>query len=172
MHTIRPAAEFPEARTPPGAHEKFMRRAIALSRDAMDAGGGPFGAIIVLGDRIISEGINRVVPDADPTAHAEIVAIRDACRRLDTHILHNSAIYTNCEPCPMCLGAIWWARIGSVFYSNTRFDAESIGFDDARIYEEVSAHLTRRRLPMTRLLANEGRLIFDRWLAKPDRQKY
>jgi len=152
--------------------EDLMRRAIDLSLLSVESGGGPFGAVIVRAGTVIAEGINRVVPMADPTAHAEIVAIRDACARVATHTLEGATIYTTCEPCPMCLGAIWWARIGRIVYGNSRDDASSIGFDDAAIYEEVAAPIERRRLPMRRMLADETKKAFDAWLLKADRTSY
>ena len=153
-----------------GAH--YMRRAIALSAESVATGGGPFGAVIVRDGTIIGEGINRVVPHADPTAHAEIVAIRNACRTLGTNALDGATIYTTCEPCPMCLGAIWWARIESIAYGNTREDAARIGFDDAAIYREVAAPLDRRALPLRRFMAEEAAEAFRLWLLKPDRVEY
>jgi guanine deaminase len=150
----------------------FMRRAIALSRQAAEAGGGPFGAVVVRGGKIVGEGVNRVVPAADPTAHAEVVAIRMACEAVGSHVLDGATIYTSCEPCPMCLGAIWWARIGEVVYANGRQDAAAIGFDDAAIYAEIAQPLTHRRLPLRRLLADEARAVFDLWCEKPDRVPY
>lgn len=149
-----------------------MRRAVALSREAMVAGGGPFGAVVVLGGAVVGEGTNRVVPDADPTAHAEVAAIRDACRRLGTHDLSGAVIYASCEPCPMCLGAIWWARIGRVFYGNARADAAVIGFDDAAIYEEVCRPIPERALPLERLAAAEARAVFEAWEAMAERRRY
>ena len=129
-------------------HESFMRRAIALSCQGVETGGGPFGAVVVKDGEIIGEGMNRVVPNADPTAHAEIVAIRAACAALGTHDLSGAVIISSCEPCPMCLGAIWWSRIGLVVYGNDRADAAAIGFDDADIYAEVAAPPEARRLPL------------------------
>jgi tRNA(Arg) A34 adenosine deaminase TadA len=151
----------------------FMRRAIALSRERMQAGeGGPFGAVVVRNDQIVGEGWNRVVGTNDPTAHAEIVAIREACARLGTFNLHDCEIYTTCEPCPMCLAAILWARIRRMYYANTRDDAAAIGFDDAQFYREVALPLRGRGLPAERLLADEARAVFGEWLAKPDRVSY
>lgn len=152
--------------------DELMRRAIDLSLLGVESGGGPFGAVIVRAGSVVAEGINRVVPTADPTAHAEIVAIREACARLATHTLEGATIYTTCEPCPMCLGAIWWARIDRIVYGNSREDASSIGFDDAAIYEEVAAPIERRRLPMRCMLADEARKAFDAWLLKADRIPY
>jgi len=149
-----------------------MRRAIALSCQGVEEGGGPFGAVVVKDGRILGEGRNDVVPSRDPTAHAEIVAIRAACAALGTHDLSGAVIYTSCEPCPMCLGAAWWARIGEIVYANDRVDAAAIGFDDAAIYEEVAAPLAARRLPLRRLLAEEALEAFRAWEAKPDKVPY
>ncbi|MFN9091895.1 MAG: nucleoside deaminase [Alphaproteobacteria bacterium] len=134
-------------------YERFMRRAIALSCQGVEAGGGPFGAVVVKHGEIIGEGMNRVVPHADPTAHAEIVAIRAACAKLGTHDLSGAVIVSSCEPCPMCLGAIWWSRMGLVVYGNDRADAAAIGFDDAAIYAEVAAPPEARRQPLRPRLA-------------------
>lgn len=151
----------------------FMRRAIALSREKMQAGeGGPFGAVVVKDGRIVGEGWNRVLGTNDPTAHAEIVAIRAACAHLGTFDLQGSEIYTSCEPCPMCLAAVMWARIGRMFYANTRDDAAAIGFDDEYFYREVALPLHGRELPAERLLQEEARAVFSEWLAKPDRVSY
>ncbi len=153
-------------------YESFMRRAIALSCQGVDTGGGPFGAVVVKDGKIIGEGMNRVVPNADPTAHAEIVAIRAACAALGTHDLTGAVIVSSCEPCPMCLGAIWWSRIGLVIYGNDRMDAAAIGFDDAAIYAEVAAPQEARRLPARRVLAEEALSAFQLWQAKPDKVPY
>ena len=151
----------------------FMRRAIELSCENAGSGdGGPFGAVVVHQGRIIGEGANRVVPDADPTAHAEVVAIRAACRALGTHALDDAVIYTSCEPCPMCLGAIWWARIAEIVYANNRADAAAIGFDDDVLYREVAAPLHERRLPLRRMSADEALKVFRMWLDNPDRVPY
>ncbi len=150
----------------------FMRRAIALSLQCVASDEGPFGAVVVREGRIVGEGVNRVIPTGDPTAHAEVVAIRDACKALGTHVLDGAVIYTSCEPCPMCLGAAWWARVSEIVYANSRADAAAIGFDDAAIYEEVAAPLDRRRLPIRRLGADEALEAFRRWFGKPDRVPY
>ena len=151
---------------------KFMRRAIALSRTCLESDEGPFGAVVVHEGRIVGEGVNRVVPTGDPTAHAEIVAIRAACKAIGSHVLEGAVIYTNCEPCPMCLGAIWWARISEIVYANDRKDAAAIGFDDDAIYQEVAAPLDQRKLPIRRMSAGEALEVFKRWHAKPDRVPY
>ncbi len=142
----------------------FMRRAIALA-DASVATleGGPFGAVIVRDGRIVGEGANRVTTDHDPTAHAEIVAIRDACRTLSTFSLEGCVIYTSCEPCPMCLAAIYWARLARIVYGNTREDAARIGFDDDLIYREVALTMAERSTPARRLLAGEAIVTFEAW---------
>jgi guanine deaminase len=151
----------------------LMRRAIALSAAKMAAGfGGPFAAIIARGGEVIASGWNQVTSANDPTAHAEIVAIREACRTLGSFSLKGCEIYTSCEPCPMCLGAIYWARLDRVYYANTRADAAAIGFDDAAIYREVQAAIGERSLPFVRLAADEARRVFDAWLAKPDKIRY
>ena len=150
----------------------FMRRAIALSLESVETGGGPFAAVIVRDGNIIGEGINRVVPSADPTAHAEVVAIRMACEAVGSHALDGATIYTTCEPCPMCLGAIWWARIGEIVYANNRTDAASIDFDDDEIYQEVSRPLDRRRLPVRRIMQDEAIRAFVAWTNKADKVRY
>ncbi len=154
-------------------HEDFMRRAIALSREHMRAGeGGPFGAVIVRDGRIVGEGWNQVVADCDPTAHAEITAIRDACRRLGTFDLTGAEIYTSCEPCPMCLAAIYWAKLARIWYANASADAAAIGFADAFLYRELAAPAAGRSVPAARLLGNEAKVVFDEWSAMPDKVPY
>ena len=152
--------------------ESFMRRALDLAAEGVAAGGGPFGAVVVRDGRIIGEGRNNVVPGRDPTQHAEVVAIRAACEAVGSHDLSGATIYSSCEPCPMCLGAVWWARIGAVVYGNDRTDAAAIGFDDAAIYAEMAAPPDARRLPLRRLLAEEAREAFRLWQAKPDKVPY
>jgi len=153
--------------------EDFMRRAIALSRQGMESGaGGPFGAVVVADGRVVGEGVNRVTSTNDPTAHAEVVAIRAACAALGRFDLRGCDIYASCEPCPMCLAAVYWARLDHVYYGNGRADAARIGFDDAEIYEEVARGIEARRVPMTRLLGAEARLPFDEWESKPDKIRY
>lgn len=155
------------------SREKFMRRAIALSFEMMDKGaGGPFGAVIVRGGTIIAEGRNQVTSANDPTAHAEIMAIREAAHVLGNFKLEGCEIYTSCEPCPMCLAAIYWARIERIFFANARADAARIGFDDEHIYREVGLPLERRAIPTGQLLPVEGRAAFDAWDAKPDKVTY
>jgi guanine deaminase len=151
---------------------EFMRRAIALALENVRNGGGPFGAVIAKDGRIIAEGANRVTSSNDPTAHAEVVAIREACRTLGTFQLDGCDLYTTCEPCPMCLGAIYWARPSRVFYASTAADAAAVGFDDAFIYDEMQNPLTARRIPMTQLLREESLSIFSAWKAQPNRTPY
>jgi tRNA(Arg) A34 adenosine deaminase TadA len=154
-------------------HEQRMRAAFALARAGMaDGRGGPFGAVIFRGDEEIGRGANRVVRDADPTAHAEIVAIREACRALGTHDLSGAAIYTTCEPCPMCLAAIYWARIDCVYFAGEHGDAAAAGFDDSRLYAELAAPREARRLPLVPLARDEARALFAEWLANPKRVPY
>ncbi|HWD92447.1 MAG TPA: nucleoside deaminase [Verrucomicrobiae bacterium] len=154
-------------------NKNFMREAIRLSIRMMRRGkGGPFGAIIVQGNKIVGRGSNRVTSANDPTAHAEIVAIREACKRLKTFKLDDCDLYTSCEPCPMCLSAIYWARIGSVFYGNTRKDAAKINFDDEEIYREVALPIRRRKLLMKPLLRNEALVAFKEWEKKADKVLY
>ena len=150
-----------------------MREAIRLSIQMMRRGkGGPFGAIVVKGNQIVGRGCNQVTSSNDPTAHAEIVAIRDACRRLKTFQLDDCDLYTSCEPCPMCLSAMYWARLRSVFYGNTRKDAAKIAFDDDFIYREVSLPIRQRKLVMKQLLRQEALAAFAEWEKKPDKIRY
>jgi len=151
----------------------FMRRAIALSRQGLEEGrGGPFGAVVVQGGRIVGEGCNQVTSTNDPTAHAEVVAIRAACAALGRFDLSACEIYASCEPCPMCLSAIYWARIARIYFGNGRADAARIGFDDASIYEQVAMPIQERSIPTVRLLASEARAPFDDWERKVDRIRY
>jgi len=150
-----------------------MRRAIALSVENVRAGlGGPFGAVIVKGGTVIAEGTNRVTSAVDPTAHAEIVAIRAACRELGHFHLTGCEIYASCEPCPMCLGAIYWARLDRVFFGGTRSDAARAGFHDEWIYRELAAPAGSRRVLMEQLLHEEALAAFEEWKRKQDRVHY
>jgi guanine deaminase len=152
---------------------KFMREAIQLSIDMMRCGqGGPFGAVVVRGGKIVGRGCNQVTSTNDPTAHAEIVAIRDACKRLKTFQLDDCDLYTSCEPCPMCLSAIYWARFQKVFYGNTRRDAAKIAFDDDFIYREVALPIRRRKIPIKQLLHAEALKAFVEWQHKADKIPY
>lgn len=150
-----------------------MREAIRLSLVKMRGNcGGPFGAVVVRRGRIVGRGWNRVTSTNDPTAHAEIVAIRDACKKLKTFQLDDCELYTSCEPCPMCLGAIYWARLRKVYYANTRKDAARIAFDDDFLYREVSRAVSRRSMPMKQLLRREALKVFAEWKAKTDKVNY
>ena len=150
----------------------FMRRAIELSASCANTDEGPFGAVVVLDGKIIGEGVNQVVQTGDPTAHAEVVAIRNACKALGSHVLDGAVVYTSCEPCPMCLGAAWWARVREIVYANSREDAAAIGFDDDAIYREIATPLDQRTLPIRRLGAAEALEVFKLWHAKPDKVPY
>jgi guanine deaminase len=153
--------------------QKFMREAIRLSIENVQIGrGGPFAAIVVKDDKIIASGTNLVTSTNDPTAHAEIAAIREACKTLGTFQLDGCEIYTSCEPCPMCLGAIYWARLERVFYGNTKQDAAEIDFDDSFIYEELLRKNNSRRIPMEQLLREEALAGFEAWKNKVDKIKY
>jgi tRNA(Arg) A34 adenosine deaminase TadA len=150
-----------------------MQRAVALSAERMRAGlGGPFGAVIVRDGRIIAEGFNKVTSANDPTAHAEVTAIREACARLASFSLQGCVIYTSCEPCPMCLAAIYWARLDAIYFANTRHDAAAIGFDDDHIYREIPKDLSERAIATVRLDLKEARDIFEEWREKPDKIMY
>jgi tRNA(Arg) A34 adenosine deaminase TadA len=152
---------------------KFMREAIRLSIQMMRRGqGGPFGAVVVRKGKIVGRGSNQVTSANDPTAHAEIVAIRAACKRLKTFQLDDCELYTSCEPCPMCLSAIYWARLGNVFYGNTRQDAARIDFDDDLIYREVALPIGKRTLKMKQLLHDEALAAFTEWQRKTDKVLY
>ena len=151
---------------------KFMKRAIELSKESINSGGGPFGSVIVRNDKIISEGINRVTVNNDPTAHGEIVAIRNACKELNTFNLSNCSLYSSCEPCPMCMSAIYWSRIGKVYYANTRDDAKKIEFDDSFIYSEISKKNEDRSILMEQVLRDEALKAFKIWKNKTDKTKY
>jgi guanine deaminase len=153
--------------------QEFMRRAIALALENIRSGsGGPFAAVIVKEDRIIAEGANRVTRTNDPTAHAEVVAIREACRVLADFQLHGCDLYTTCEPCPMCLGAIYWARPARAFYAATAADAAQAGFDDAFIYDELKIAPAARRIPMTQLLREDSLAIFTAWKRQENKTPY
>ncbi|WP_299824507.1 nucleoside deaminase [uncultured Pontibacter sp.] len=153
--------------------EPFMKEAIRLSEEKMLAGfGGPFGAIVVRGEEIIARGYNNVLSSNDPTAHAEVDAIRKACQALDTYQLQDCELYTSCEPCPMCLGAIYWARLKKVYYGNTRQDAAAIGFDDNFIYDEITIPIDKRHIPMQQLLPQEAKTAFKAWQEKENKQNY
>lgn len=145
-------------------HKKFMRMAIELSeQNVKGAAGGPFGAVVVKNGVVVAASANQVVQQNDPTAHAEVSAIRLACQQLGTYDLSGCVIYTSCEPCPMCLGAIYWAHIGTVYYGNTKADAADIGFDDHFIYKELELPMDQRKLQIVQLLRDEALSAFKRW---------
>lgn len=152
--------------------EAFMREAIKLSAESVRSGGGPFGAVIVRNGEIIARGENRVTVCNDPTAHAEVSAIREAAARLGTYDLSGCEIYSSCEPCPMCLGAIYWARLDKLYYAGTRADAANVGFDDAHIYEELPLEPSQRELPTQTLLREEAQQVFEAWASKLDKKEY
>ena len=153
--------------------EFFMQEAIQLSVKGVTSNeGGPFGCVIVRGDVIVGRGNNKVTSTNDPTAHAEVVAIRDACKNLGTHQLCDCEVYTSCEPCPMCMGAIYWARPKKVFFANTRTDAANIGFDDSMIYDELSCEHASRKIPIIPLGREEAQKVFEEWKNKADRVEY
>ena len=151
---------------------KFMQRAIELSIESINSGGGPFGSVIVKDEKIISEGMNRVTVDNDPTSHGEIVAIRNACKKLNTFNLSNCSLYSSCEPCPMCMSAIYWSRIGKVYYANTRDDAKKINFDDSLIYSEIPKKNEDKKIPIKQMMRNEALKAFDLWDKKADKIEY
>ncbi|MEO6812743.1 MAG: nucleoside deaminase [Ginsengibacter sp.] len=155
------------------SEEKFMQEAIALSVDGVQNNeGGPFGCVVVKDNVIIGRGSNKVTSTNDPTAHAEVVAIRDACKNLGAFQLTGCEIYTSCEPCPMCLGAIYWARPSVIYYANTREDAAKIGFDDSMIYDEINAGLNERKIPVINLGREEAQKAFYSWVHKNDKKIY
>ena len=149
-----------------------MSRAIELSIESVNRGTGPFGAVIVKDDKIIAEGFNTVTLIKDPTSHAEIVAIRSACKKLNNFILDDCILYTTCEPCPMCLSAIYWARINKIFYANTRNDAQKIDFSDALIYQELNKSIKERKIPMHQMMREDALKAFEMWDNKVDKVKY
>jgi len=150
-----------------------MKRAIELALENVRSGrGGPFGVVIVKGGQVLAEGANSVTSTNDPTAHAEIVAIREACRKLKTFQLDGCEIYSSCEPCPMCVGAIYWARAARVFYGASAGDAAVAQFDDAVIFREIAQPARLRRIPMTQAMRDEALVAFRAWMEKPDRIRY
>jgi guanine deaminase len=150
----------------------FMQRAIALALENVRSGGGPFGALIVKDGKVLSEAANRVALTNDPTAHAEMIAIREACRKLGNFHLADCELYSSCEPCPMCLGAIYWARPGRVYFACTAADAAKAGFDDSLIYQEIRSPHVHRRIPMTQLMREESLAAFRAWEQKADKTNY
>ena len=151
---------------------RFMSRAIELSIESVKSGGGPFGSVIIKNNEIISEGMNRVTKNNDPTAHGEIVAIRNACKKLNDFSLKGCELYTSCEPCPMCLSAIYWSRIDKIYYANTRDDAKKIDFDDSLIYSELTKKIKERKIPTTQLMRDEALQGFTLWKNTENKVKY
>ncbi len=151
---------------------EFMKKAIDLSIESVKKNGGPFSSIIVKDNKIIAEGSNKVTSSNDPTAHGEIVAIRNACKELNTFSLAGCELYSTCEPCPMCLSAIYWARIDKIYYANTREDAQKIDFDDSLIYSEFNKKINERKIPMTQMMRDEALKAFELWNKKTDKVKY
>ena len=154
------------------AKNKFMLRAIELSISSAKDTGGPFGCVMVKDDKIIAEGSNKVTFSNDPTAHAEIVAIREACKKLNTFNLSGCDLYASCEPCPMCLSAIYWSHVDNIFYANTREDAKKINFDDSLIYSEISKKNEDRKIPIKQMLRDDALKAFEIWNKKTDKIEY
>ena len=154
-------------------NSSFMARAIQLSiENVRSAQGGPFGALVVENRRIIAEGVNQVTLTNDPTAHAEVLAIRRACEKLRLFELKSCELYTSCEPCPMCLGAIYWARLSRVYFANSAADATKIGFDDSFVYHEIAQAFSQRKIPMIQMMREEALVAFSAWEQKPDKVRY
>lgn len=154
-------------------HNKFMADAIEWSRNGMNNNqGGPFGAVVVKDGKVVGVGNNKVTSSNDPTAHAEVTAIRDACKNLNTFQLDGCILYTSCEPCPMCLGAIYWARPDKVYFANTRKDAADIGFDDDFIYDEMNVTIEDRKIPFEQISREQALKVFQEWTDKTDRTEY
>ncbi len=153
-------------------NQDFLKEAINLSKKSIEIGGGPFGAVVVKNGEIIGIGMNKVVTSKDPTAHAEIVAIRDACSFLKSHELNGCELYSSCEPCPMCLGAIYWARIEKLYFSNSRKDAEEIGFSDKFIYDEIKKEFKNRNILTIQISDNESKKVFEEWKKKKNKIMY
>lgn len=164
--------ELAESRDYTQQDAEFMREAIRLSSDNVDNGGGPFGAVIVRNGEIVATGVNRVVPNNDPTAHAEVCAIRAACQKLGTFELDDCTIYSSCEPCPMCLSAIYWSRIKRLCYANTKHDAKDIDFDDSFIYDQLDLPYEQRSIKCEHFLRDEALGAFRKWDEKEDKIEY
>src|SRR5919107_732195 len=153
--------------------QRHLARAVELSREHMEEGaGGPFGAVIVRDGEVLAEGWNQVTSTNDPTAHAEVTAIRRACQAVGDFALHGATLYTSCEPCPMCLASAYWARVSRIVYANTRQDAAAIGFDDSLIYDEIPKAVEERIIPKDHLPSLEARAVLDAWADKPDKVSY
>ena len=152
--------------------EKWVRQAIELARENVSNGGGPFGAVIVKAQQLIAQGVNRVTAQHDPTAHAEVIAIRMACEKLQSHQLSDCTLYSSCEPCPMCLGAVYWAGMNRVVFASTRFDAEAAGFGDAAFYADMEKDIHERSVPMKQMRLTQAGAEFEAWLNLNDRILY
>ena len=151
----------------------FMARAIELSLENVRSGrGGPFAAVVVKHGKVIAEGVNQVTLLNDPTGHAEVIAIRAACKQMENFELRDCELYCSCEPCPMCLGAIYWARLARVYFANTEQDAAEIGFDDSFIYREITKHFSQRNIPMAQMMREQALAAFQAWRDKPDKKMY
>ena len=153
-------------------NEKFMKRAIFLSKKSVETNGGPFGAVVSFRDEIIGEGMNRVTVEKDCSLHAEVVAMRAAQKKLNNFSLSGCELYSSCEPCPLCLSGIYWARINKIYYANTREDARKIDFDDSLIYSELKKNIDERKIPMTQMMRDEALKAFELWDKKTDKVKY
>ena len=153
-------------------NKEFMKMAIELSIESVNKKGGPFGCVIVKNNKVIAKGSNKVTSTNDPTAHGEIVAIREACKKLNNFNLNGRELYSTCEPCPMCLSAIYLARISKIYYANTREDAQKIDFDDSFIYSEFEKKIKERKIPMIQMMRNEALTAFELWEKKTDKVKY
>ena len=152
--------------------EMFMKEAIRMSQESIENGGGPFGAVIVKNGEIIAKTSNKVTQENDPTAHAEVTAIRSAAKKLNTFNLSGCEIYTSCEPCPMCFGAIYWARLDKLYFANTKADAKDIGFDDSFIYKEIELPIDKRSIPNIQIMRHEALMVFKEWEEKEDKIEY
>jgi len=153
-------------------HNKFMRMAIELANKNIELGGGPFGAVVVCNGTVVGMGANSVTTHNDPTAHAEVLAIRDASKKLGRFDLNDCIIYTSCEPCPMCLGAVYWAKIKTLYYGNSRKDAAKAGFDDDFIYKEINLPINKRSILMKPIIEAEAFETFAKWIKMPDKKEY
>ncbi len=153
-------------------NQKYLKRAIKMAEENIDQGGGPFGALILKDGEVIAEAANRVTPDNDPTAHAEILAIRVAAKKLNTWDLSGCELYTSCEPCPMCLGAVYWAHIDKVYFAAGHDDARHAGFDDADMYSEVKKEPSERKILMESDLEEEGKKVFHKWRETENKREY
>jgi guanine deaminase len=153
-------------------HEVFMKKAIALAIEGIESGSGPFAALIVKDSEIIGQSTNRVTATNDPSAHAEICAIRLACAKINNYSLEGSVIYSTCEPCPMCLGAIYWARLSAIYYAANKDDAEKVNFDDGKFYKEMAKSSREKAIPMLEIMRAESLKIFDAWQEKRDKVLY